>query len=213
MPVDVEGLKEHLPQYLSEESQRNLLKDLRAFDEGRDISYFLSDYDNLYKGQMLQGDGWSGFEIYDLEYSKNYPCRGIILSNSCDIDPSNARDMPPRVIFAPLIKLSNYIELLRKKGISDGRIGEKVESIRSQSNTSIFFLPSGGPLFFDYMIPLDHVHSTNSKPLLKSGNMKKIFTLNNTGFYIFIFKLSIHFCRLREKLQRHDGPLDRTTAP
>jgi hypothetical protein len=52
------------------------------------------------------------------------------------------------------------------------------------------------------MVRLDNIHSIPYTSHLKNSGRKKLFTLSNTGFYMLVFKLSIHFCRLQENVQR-----------
>ena len=70
--------------------------------------------------------------------------------------------------------------------------------------TTIFYLPSDAEagLQDDHIVLLDNVHSMPSGVFQATPAKRKAFTLSNLGFYIFIFKLSIHFCRLRENVIR-----------
>lgn len=157
---------------------------------------------------MLQGDGWRGFQLFMFESGDRRSVRGIVLSNSCDVDPSNPRDVPARVIFAPLVKLSAYEALLHGSGIDTARVDEKVASIKAQKTTNIFCLPAGGPLEEDCIVRLDDAHSMPVAAQVDAPDREKLFTLSNTGFYMLVLKLSVHFCRLQEKVNRSN-----VTAP
>jgi hypothetical protein len=61
----------------------------------------------------LQGDVFKGLTIYGPRGSKE--AKGIILSNSCDIDTNNKRDFPMRAVFAPLVNLATLVERLQKQ--------------------------------------------------------------------------------------------------
>ena len=106
------------------------------------------------------------------------------------------------MIFAPLVKLSAYEALLRGSGIDAARVDEKVTSIKAQKTTNIFCLPAGGPLEEDYVVRLDDAHSMPVAAHVDAGDREKLFTLSNTGFYMLVLKLSVHFCRLHEKVNR-----------
>ena len=83
------------------------------------------------------------------------------------------------------------------------RIEAKLKAIKNQAVTTIFYLPDAvGGLGDEYIVILDNVHTMPATALkIGTGNTKG-FTLNNLGFYMFIFKLSINFCRLRENIVR-----------
>ncbi len=129
--------------------------------------------------------------------------RGLVLSNSCDVDPENPRDTPTRVIFAPLVKLSAYRKVLDESGIEATKVEEKIRSIKAQRTTNIFYLPAGGSLNEDYVVRFDEAHSMPIAIHSKTPNRQKLFTLSNTGFYMLVLKLSVHFCRLQEKISRN----------
>jgi hypothetical protein len=121
---------------------------------------------------------------------------GIILSNTCDIDPENPRDLPTRVVFSPVIRVSEYEERLRRGNIGEEKIKSKLESVRSQAITTIFYLPDsiGGP-GGEYMAVLDDIHTMPSEIFFDDQQRSKRCSLSDYGFYLFMVKLSIHFCR------------------
>ena len=125
------------------------------------------------------------------------------MSNSCDIDPQNPRAAPSRVIFAPLVKLAAYEGLLRGGGFEMKSVDDTLAAIRAQKITNLFFLPAGGPLEEAHVVRLDEVHSMPVGAFFKPKEPEKLFTLSNTGFYMFVLKLSVHFCRLHEKINRN----------
>lgn len=154
---------------------------------------------------MLQGDGWRGFQLFQFETGRRKSVKGIILSNSCDVDPSNLRDIPGRVIFAPLVEFSDYKSVLEETNISTEKIQAKIDSIKAQKTTNIFFLPGNGPLKKEYVVHFDTVQSMPLKAHLQNPDREKLFTLSNVGFYMLTFKLSIHFCRLHENVNRKNS--------
>jgi hypothetical protein len=202
MTFSVDDLKGHLPYYLSAKDQTTLTNELNAIISGGTVSYFLSGYSDKFGNEMLQGDGWRGFQLFLFESGERRSVRGLVLSNSCDVDTSNRRDTPPRVTFAPLVRLSKYKELLESSGLDQSKINAKLVSIKSQKTTSIFYLPAGGPLEEDHLARFDEAYSMPLAAHERSDTRKRLFTLSNTGFYMLIFKLSIHFCRLQENVQR-----------
>lgn len=65
----------------------------------------------LWEDEILQGDAWNRFEVFNFESGKRKEIKGIILSNSCDISSDNQRDLPVNLTFAPVMNLEN----LKKK--------------------------------------------------------------------------------------------------
>ncbi len=202
MNFDTESLRQQIPYYLTAEDKRILTNELKEISQGGTANYLLSPQHDSFLEDMLQGDGWEGFYLFKYPDGKRISVRGLVLSNSCDINPDNSRDVPSRVLFAPLVKLSKFEVLLRRAGIAEKRISEKLNSIRTQKTTNIFFLPGGGMLSEDYIVRFDETQSMPAQAHSDIENKQKLFTLSNTGFYMLVFKLSIHFCRLHENVDR-----------
>ena len=193
MNLDAENIQRHLQFYLTAEDQQELVRELNAIAGGGSADFLLSDYRNAFKNDMLQGDGWRGFQLFVFETGERRSVRGVVLSNSCDIDPANPRQIPTRVIFAPLVRLTRYQTLLAQSGIAPDRITAKIATIRAQKTTNVFYLPAGGNLTEEYIVRLDEAHSMPIAAHTESGHNEKLFTLSNTGFYMFVLKLSVHF--------------------
>jgi hypothetical protein len=202
MKLDAETLIQHIPYYLTAEDQKVLLEELSAISRGGKAEYLLSASRDSFKEVMLQGDGWRGFQLFLFETGDRRSVRGIVLSNSCDVDPENPRDVPARVIFAPLVKLAAFKALLEAGGISAERIADKIAAIKAQKTSNIFYLPAGGILQEDYVVRFDDAHNMPVAAHTKAEGREKLFTLSNTGFYMLVLKLSVHFCRLQEKVNR-----------
>lgn len=75
--------------------------------------------------EMLQGDGWRGFQLFMFDPGDRRSVRGLVLSNSCNVDPDNPRDVPARVVFAPLVNvcIRGPTSQKRDRGSSRGRQG------------------------------------------------------------------------------------------
>jgi hypothetical protein len=187
-------LLDHIPHYLPEADQAALLEQLRDF-ENRNY------YTRLFPDELLQGDGWFGFEVVNFFDGRKDLVRGILFSNSCDIDAANVRDFPSRAVFAPLIRVSSYIEFL-ERSVEPSKIIHKLEAIRRQRVTSLFYLPKGGALEEDHIAVLDDLHSVPLSAFRSNTNRAKLFTLSQMGAYLFLLKISIHFCRFSENLAR-----------
>ncbi len=202
MTLDAENLKSQIPYYLTAApAQKELVENLSALSNGAKRGYYISAAREHDDTSMLQGDGWRGFQILSFASGEKRSIRGIVLSNSCDISPENERAIPNKVVFAPIVKLSAVEARFASSGLSGEAIRAKVASIKLQSVTNVFYLPAGGELEEDYVVFLDDLHSM---PVAVLEREDKIFTLSMAGFYLFAFKLSIHFCRLHENIDRRD---------
>ena len=202
MELDVDTLRQQIPHYLTSSDQKVLLDGLKAIASGEKVDYFLNSYDDSFKNEMLQGDGWRGFQLFNFNTGKRFSVKGLVLSNSCDIDPENSKQIPSRVIFAPLVKLEKYRSLLQKNGINQEDIKNAIDSVKAQKTYNALYLPADGPLKEEYIIRFDDIHSMPTAAHQDTHDKEKLFTLSAIGFYMLVFKLSVHFCRLQEGVPR-----------
>src|SRR5262249_30524570 len=166
--VTFEQIRDHIPQYLTPKQQRELVDQLRDFENQ-------NYYTTLYQAEMLQGDGWTKIEVVSFETGARDKIKGILLSNSCDIAPVHPRDFPPRIVFAPLISLQDFTDLLKRSpSLKPEQIESKVASIRKQLVTSLFYLPRGGGLDNDYIAVLDNLHSVPLQKFLQEPERVKL---------------------------------------
>lgn len=197
MDFGLEDIREQIPAYLTRPQQEGLVRALSQFPNR--IDYYLDRYPN----EMLQGDGWSNLDLMQFETGARKSVKGILLSNSCDIDDGNIRALPARLLFCPLIRLAQYEALLGQAGIDGRAIDSKLLAIREQAVTSIFYLPAGAGLDEEHIALLDDVHTVPVQHVRQGlEQRRKLFTLGMTGFYLFLFKLSVHFCRFHENVER-----------
>ena len=201
MTFDADALRQQIPYYLTADpAQKVLLAELKSLSDGANKGYFIPNGYDGYTTEMLQGDGWRGFQVFSFTNGNLNPVRGIVLSNSCDVTPGNARVMPPKVTFAPIVKLSKIVERFEAFGLTKEQVESRLQVIRAQGVTSIFYLPADDLLEEEHVALLDDLHSM---PLEAHGQAaEKLFTLSTAGFYLFVFKLSVHFCRLHENVDR-----------
>ena len=192
-----EQIRLFLPKYLTPEQTRDLFAELSRFP---DITSFYLNREDL-SGELLQGDGWRGFIAIDFSTGNRKAVSGVIISNSCDISPENTRDRPVNVLFAPLIDLMRYAAILQSVGKTEGQIENVLREIRRQRVTSIFYLPHCPGTIQESIILFDDLHAHPLTDFLHRERTA-IFKLNQTAFYIFLIKLSIHFSRFQEGVQR-----------
>jgi hypothetical protein len=164
----------------------------------------------------LQGDALEDlpFSVFSTE-SKRYEVdfrTGVLLSNSCDVSSDNIRITLPYAIFAMVHTVDEYVEDLNLGGISKARIDNFINDLRSNRITNLMYLPKlvvkgevlveESFLRFDRVanLPTTIVEQSYDKRYSPSGD--RIFSLSQYGFFLFITKLSVHFCRFRENVVR-----------
>lgn len=196
-------IKDFLPRYLSDDSLADLFDSLKDFPENIDERMYMdSSYED--RNSVLQGDGIKDLLVVQIPESRMEPVPCVILSNSCDISETNTRAFPSRAVYAPIVRLSKYESAIRSAGhLSDDQLSNHMISIRQQRISNIFYLPNGQRLDYEGLVLLDRL---NNCPLshLAEGILqdRRLFSLSNYGFYLFLFKVSIHFTRIREKIDR-----------
>ncbi|WP_411728708.1 hypothetical protein [Methyloglobulus sp.] len=201
MEISAASLHDQIPYYLTRDQKEGLLKALKDFP--RNTHYYLTgQYKEEYQEKLLQGDGWTKLKILNFYTGEKASINGIVLSNTCDVTPENARELPVNIVFAPIVPLSAYSATLEKGGISSEKIQQKILAIKAQQITTIFYLPVGDGLDKDHIVLLDDIHTIPAKAFEQETEKSKQFTLSLFGFYLFVFKLSVHFCRLHEGVNR-----------
>lgn len=200
--MKLEDIEKYLPKYLSPENQKELYEQLKDFPNNISKIY---GADFTFKTGILQSDVISGIPFFNLPDINSKISKVMVISNSCDIDPANNRPTPPKVSYIPLISLEKFIQLLKSKDIADERIRGIVESIKKQEKTNMFYLPKGALLEEDSIALFENVLSINRDYFFKSveESQFKLATFSNYGFYMFLLKLSIHFTRIQEAVNRN----------
>lgn len=200
--MNIEDLKIYLPKYLSSESDKELFKGLKDFPENIDSRL----YTKYLEGDKViyQGDGLSDMLIVNLPETETKPTTSMIISNTCDIDPENQRLFPSQIVYSPIISLKKYRELLLKKtSKKKENIDNHIEDIKKQKITQVFFLPQHEGVLEESIVFLDRVCNCASSSLKRAEIPKKrVFTLSDYGAYLFLLKLSIHFTRIKDEVER-----------
>jgi hypothetical protein len=191
MEISADTISKYVPYYLTQPQKDGLVKAMAEFPS---CNY----YSSLEHEGILQGDVWSGLQMFNFDSGERQGKRGIIISNSCDIDSRNGRLMPARMVFAPMIKISVYQNFLERRGVAQEKIGNHLREIRRQAVTSAFYLPQGRGMDEECIVFLDDMHNVPVAYFEKYEESKKILSLSQIGFYVFVMKLSMHFCRMHE---------------
>lgn len=200
--MKLEDFKLYLPKFLSAESEKELFNSLKDFPKNIDsriYTNYLSNSDIIY-----QGDGISDMLFVNLPSPEIKPVPSMILTNTCDIDIVNVRNFPSQVVYAPIFNISKYKEALYKNSKkTEEQIDSHINSIKNQEITQIFYLPKVEGKIDDSIVFFDRVCNFPNKLISRENlNEKRLFTLSDYGSYLFILKLSIHFTRIQDKVER-----------
>jgi hypothetical protein len=191
-----------IPKYLTSETTKELIESLSAFPENIDKRLYSSA--NIDPELLCQGDGIDDLLVVEVPSlrTKRAPC--MILSNTCDIDPSNEHIFSTNIIYSPIIRLEAYRNFLTSEGIcTDQVLDDHLKAIRSQHVTQIFYLPKLSATIEEGIVFYDRLVSCASDAVDRpSLSMKRLFTLSQYGHYLFLLKLSIHFTRMSEGIDR-----------
>ena len=200
--MNLDDIKIFLPKYLSSASQQELFGNLKSFPDNIDQRIY-TDY--LKSSPVIyQGDGLNDLLIVDLPNTEIKQRPAMVLSNTCDIDPSNKRPYPSQIVYAPIIKLDKYIDLITtKSNLDKNQIKTHLSTIRKQRYTQIFYLPLLDNVIEESIVFLDRIYNV-SNDFVDRDTLSKIrlFSLSDYGNYLFLFKLSLHFMRIQDSVER-----------
>lgn len=207
--IDFEDVRKYLPQYLSDFANENLFSELKNFPGNIDGRLYTSVLKN--ESVIFQGDGLRGLLHIELPSTEPKKVNGMILSNTCDIDQNNVRLIGSRIVHAPIVNLQKYYEMLLKLFVDTNKksiniIEQYISSIKKQYISHIFYLPRIDGVIEESIILFDRVTTLPSDYLPESEiTSQRLFTLSDFGFYLFLFKLSVHFTRVRENVSRNSA--------
>ena len=197
-----------LPKYLSEESTKKLLHSIGGFPDN--ISHTLYTNSLTDDNIIFQGDALKSLPITNLPEEKIGFAPSLIISNTCDIDLSNIRPFQSQICYAPILRLDKYENMLKmsKKYREEESRLQHLEKLRKQHITQVLYLPIGGGLEYEGVVFLDRIVNCHNKSISREHlSKKRLFSLSNYGHYLLLMKLSIHFCRIQEKVDRDLGRL------
>ena len=200
--MKIEDFKIYLPKFLSAESDKELFEGLNEFPANIDSRIYTSYLDE--SDLIYQGDALNDMLVVNLPDPTIKPITSIILSNTCDIDLQNKRNFPSQIVYAPIINLGKYRDTLYAKSEkSREQIDSHIDSIKKQQITQIFYLPELEGKLDESIVFFDRVCNFPNR-LVDRGKLKekRVFTLSDYGAYLFLLKLSIHFTRIQDKVER-----------
>ena len=195
MPSELFELADRfLPSYLLPGTRRRLLEQIDSFPHTRGYYSAISTPD------YLQGDGWTGFIVFNFISGERRSVRGLVISNSCDVAAENSTVSGQRVVFAPVIRLERFEALLKTSDRTEQQVQSTIDALKKQHINNAFYLPQCAAIP-ESLILLDDLHSV---PLdyFWAAEKTRLFRLSDFGFWLFLLKLSIHLTRLHEEVER-----------
>jgi hypothetical protein len=198
--TSLEKFEKHLPQYLSYDARSKLFDSLSQFPNNLDSRLYTQYLDN--EKIIFQGDGIKDILFVTLPSKQYNVTNVIILSNSCDINPNNKRYLALHVSYSPIVSLKKYTDLLKDNGVEEDKITQHIKSVKKQEISNIFYLPEN-PNIEESIVFFDRINSSDvgcfyEKELKES----RLFILSDYGFYLFLYKIAIHFTRIWETVER-----------
>ncbi len=202
-----------LPTYLTNEEKGRLNQALEQFKEERgkvwsqkNSSHFYAQRKQNYfqQGDLLCQIRYPSWNKQDKIFDKVY-INALVLSNTCDLDISNDRNITKEVVLAPITEYAQYI---KKLAVRLGKTEVPIsldESIKAQTYSSLFYLPQTPINPIDYICHLDKAFWFPTEELhsyISDIEQTRIASLDYFGYYLFLVKLSYHFCRMPEEKQR-----------
>jgi hypothetical protein len=199
MADQFEDFRVFLPKYLSESAQQDLFAELSQFPSNVNRSLYT---DRLRAERTIfQGDGLRELPVTNLPDTRIQNARRVmVISNSCDVNLLNRRLVGPRLLYCPIITLANYESVVASGGANIP--ANHVDDVKRQRISSLFYLPQYGHLVESVAL-LDRIVNYDLSALsMDDVATSRVFTLSDYGFYLFVFKLSVHLTRIRENIGR-----------
>lgn len=197
--IDTDDIKKYLPKYLSKESYKELIDGLKNFPDNIDSRFYTHYLDS---DVVYQGDGLYGCPTINFLTMKRKDVHSIVMSNTCDIDIANKRMFGSQIVYSPIIELDKYESILLQT-ISKDKVDTHIDSVKRQELTQILYLPSNGGTLKESIVFLDRIFNVDNS-FVNRDNLNDIrtFSLSDYGSYVFLLKLSIHFTRIQDKVDR-----------
>jgi hypothetical protein len=208
---DKHHLERLLPDYLSKAEKGRLLKALEQFQEQGSWNnasyahfYLNKKTDYFLQGDLLRGIRQAIWNPITDEFQKIY-ANSLILSNTCDLDSTNERVIPKDVVLAPLTPFGDFVEELSLLVTNKTKLATIIQGVKSQTYSNVFYLPSHPQSNQDFVCFFDNAFWFPTEELtayLPNIEQIRVQSLDYFGYYLFLVKLSYHFCRLPEEKQR-----------
>lgn len=199
--LTLEQIRQNLPKYLAPKSLNELFEGIKqfpaSFQKNISSTYHLDD-ENLFQGDIIDE-----VEVYDSELASYIKIRAIIISNTCDITSENQRDAELPISVCYVRTLEHYKKMYREYGKSETQLNDKIAAIKKQLITNLMYIPSVSGKTPEFIVHLEKgFRLSNTQTIRERLVANRLISFNNLGFYVLLNKISIHYCRFWEKVDR-----------
>jgi hypothetical protein len=214
MAFDDISFENTLPPYLSQPNKTRLKEGLSQFFS---VGHRIKDkrYDHFYLDNppdfFMQGDVINSIPVYNWDAETNQYITGyspvVMISSTCDIFEDHDRLLEKEVLFATLIPLIDFCQDLEAEGFTEKNIKSIHSNLRQQLYSNLFYLPPNPIDGREFVVFFDKTFWHPSIKFLEKReriNEERFISLDHFGFYLFICKLSYHFCRVPEDCHRSE---------
>lgn len=203
-----------LPAYLSQTNKTRLREGLSQFfdpiqrkkDKRYEYFYLINP-----PGFFMQGDVINSLPVYEWDDIKQEYTTGysyvVLISNTCDIFKEHDRLIEKEALFAPIIPLDEFFKDLRLNGYSEDKIKSIHNNLTHQLYSNLFYMPPNPLDKREFIVFFDKTfwHPTSQfQEKLANITEERFLSLDHFGFYLFVNKLSYHFCRIPEDCHRSE---------
>ncbi len=198
MPWTREELRVFLSEDLLKENLDSVVQEIQEMQAGRGM--VAANHEE----PLLQGDVFENVPCVSRAsgVAAISPRRAIVVSNSCDVSTDNPRNLPVHISVAPVLRLARYEQMLLDHAVVPQRVAGIVASIRRQEKSDVLFLPAGAGLTEDMVALLDQVQSMPFSQFAAAPAGPRAGVLTQRGFWVLLVKLSMHFLRPHEGVER-----------
>lgn len=208
MGFDIDEINKLIPPDLAEQKKGRLREGLRQFSESNNSQdkyytdfYLQTSFNYFLQGDLIRELRFPTFNNVTGQYQKLY-FDALLISNTCDVDESNKKTIRKKVVLAKLIPLEIFVESLKELAVENA--AEILTQIKNQQFSNILYLPPNKEKveYLAYFDDLSTIEKEELNVLKEEIILNRIESLDYFGYYLFIFKLSYHFCRLPEETER-----------
>lgn len=212
-----EYFEKALPSYLTDTVKGRLKEGLKQFkrtESGSREEWSPKVYTDFYlsrmKPHLLQGDVIPSirFPQWDSSiglFEKDYVL-GMCVSNPCDMETDTKnRNIDKQVLFAPMVELIEFLTDISQDEIEVNQLRSIEIAIKDQEFSNLFYFPPSPVDGKEYVAILDQIFwfpSEEFAAVTPELLENRVLSLSMFGYYLFILKLSYHFCRLPETEER-----------
>lgn len=213
--MELLNLNDHsflIPSYLLEESKEALKQALKNFPSPTKPEKFYAESNNT--SLFYQGDGIFEIPFFSLDENGNATVKyydGMVLSNTCGIDPSNVKSYETYINIAKILNLNEFTNYLVEQGVSKDKVESLKTDLKENRINNFIYIPGFIRNEFEYpdsIVQIDQISSIPLKKIYEGYDLEyknkgdRIFSFSNYGFYVLIVKLSVFFSRFSEKIDR-----------